>query len=208
MAEDLTVYLKEAGVRVNYLHSEIDSIKRSHIIREFRLNKFDVLVGINLLREGLDLPEVSLVAILDADKTGFLRSARSLIQTAGRAARNVNGKVIFYADQITPAMEEAISETNRRRKKQLEYNQRNNITPISIYKSNDDIMQSTSVAEGFSEYKSTSSNSKKDFEEYFKLESKEQIIQLLRKEMKNAAEELQFEKAADIRDRIIELETT
>lgn len=211
MAEDLTEYLSEAGIRVRYLHSEIDSIKRSHIIREFRLDEFDVLVGINLLREGLDLPEVSLVAILDADKTGFLRSARSLIQTSGRAARNVNGKVIFYADNITPAIEEAVNETNRRRKKQLEYNRLYDILPESIYKSVDDIMLSTSVAEGYSEYGKKGDKDKKktlDFEEYFKLESKDQIIELLKKEMKKAAEELRFEEAADLRDRIFEMENS
>ncbi len=209
MAEDLTEYLSQAGIRVRYLHSEIDSIKRSKIIRDFRLNEFDVLVGINLLREGLDLPEVTLVAILDADKTGFLRSARSLIQTAGRAARNVKGKVIFYADNVTPAMEEAIRETNRRRKKQLEYNQEHNITPASIYKSIDDIMISTSVAEGYQEYGGKKAKEdKKDFEQYFRLESKEEIISLLKKEMVKAAEQLNFEEAADLRDRIYEMENS
>ncbi len=208
MAEDLTEYLSEAGIRVRYLHSEIDSIKRSKIIRDFRLDEFDVLVGINLLREGLDLPEVSLVAIFDADKTGFLRSARSLIQTAGRAARNVNGKVIFYADNVTPAMGEAIQETNRRRSKQLEFNRLNDITPISIYKSIDDIMMSTSVAEGCVEYGKKDRETKNGFEEYFKLESKDQIIKLLRKEMKKAAEQLHFEEAAEIRDRLYELENS
>jgi len=205
MAEDLTEYLTEAGIRVRYLHSEIDSLKRSKIIRDLRLGEFDVLVGINLLREGLDLPEVSLVAILDADKTGFLRSARSLIQTSGRAARNINGKVIFYADTITPAIEEAVHETNRRREKQLAYNEEFNITPVSIIKSMEDIMSSTPVAEGYKEYK-TETKEKNDFTDYFKLESKEQIIQLLRKEMKKAAEQLKFEEAAEIRDRLLELE--
>jgi excinuclease ABC subunit B len=205
MAEDLTEYLTEAGIRVRYLHSEIDSLKRSKIIRDLRLGEFDVLVGINLLREGLDLPEVSLVAILDADKTGFLRSARSLIQTSGRAARNINGKVIFYADTITPAIEEAVHETNRRREKQLAYNEEFNITPVSIIKSMEDIMSSTTVAEGYKEYK-TETKEKNDFTDYFKLESKEQIIQLLRKEMKKAAEQLKFEEAAEIRDRLLELE--
>lgn len=132
MSEDLTTYLKNAGIRANYLHSDIDSIERAKIIRELRLGEFDVIVGVNLLREGLDLPEVSLVAILDADKTGFLRSARSLIQISGRAARNVDGKVVFYADEITDAMQRAISETNRRRSKQMAYNEANNITPQTI----------------------------------------------------------------------------
>ncbi len=205
MAEDLTDYLTEAGVRVRYLHSEVETLKRAKLIRELRLGEYDVLVGINLLREGLDLPEVSLVAIFDADKTGFLRSTRSLIQTSGRAARNISGKVIFYADNVTPAIREAISETNRRRDKQLAYNREHNITPVSIMKSVDEIMESTSVAEGYREYEPK--QKKSDFEKYLKLESKEEIIELLKKEMKIAAEQLRFEDAAEIRDRLMELES-
>jgi excinuclease ABC subunit B len=205
MAEDLTEYLTEAGVRVRYLHSEVETLRRAKLIRELRLGEYDVLVGINLLREGLDLPEVSLVAIFDADKTGFLRSTRSLIQTSGRAARNISGKVIFYADNITPAIREAISETNRRREKQLAYNREHNITPASIMKSVEEIMESTSVAEGYREYEPK--QKKSDFEKYLKLESKEEIIELLKKEMKVAAEQLRFEDAAEIRDRLMELES-
>lgn len=207
MAEDLSEYLDKAGVRVRYLHSEIDTIERSKIIRDLRLDKFDVLVGINLLREGLDLPEVSLVAILDADKAGFLRSTRSLIQTAGRAARNINGKVIFYADKITPAMHETIDETERRREKQIQYNNDNNITPKTIKKNIDDIMVSTSVADGYRKSKGNSKKSEKDkFKDYLNLDSKEKVINLLKEEMHEAAKELEFEKAAELRDRIYELD--
>lgn len=204
MAEDLTDYLTEAGVRVKYLHSEVETMKRAKLIRELRLGEYDVLVGINLLREGLDLPEVSLVAILDADKTGFLRSARSLIQTSGRAARNISGKVIFYADKVTPAIKTAMEETNRRREKQIAYNKEHNITPASIMKSVAEIMESTSVAEGYREYEPK--QKKSNFEQYLNLESKEEIISLLKKEMKAAAEQLRFEDAAELRDRLIELE--
>jgi excinuclease ABC subunit B len=204
MAEDLTEYLKEAGIRVRYLHSEIESIKRSKLIRDLRLDEFDVLVGINLLREGLDLPEVSLVAILDADKTGFLRSTRSLIQTSGRAARNINGKVIFYADNVTPAIKSAVEETRRRRKKQLAYNIEHNITPVSIMKTVQEIMDSTTVAEGYQEYEPK--KKKVDFSQYFNLDSEEEIIALLKKEMKKAAGELRFEEAAELRDRLTEME--
>ncbi len=206
MAEDLSQYLSKAGVKVRYLHSEIKTIERAKIIRDLRLGEFDVLVGVNLLREGLDLPEVSLVAIFDADKVGFLRSTRSLIQTSGRAARNIDGKVIFYADRITGAMEQTISETNRRRNKQLQYNQANNITPQSIKKNIDAIMASTSVAEGYrkSEKKSMESEKKK-FSDYLDLNSMEKVIKLLEKEMREAAEKLDFESAMEIRDRIFEL---
>ncbi len=207
MSEDLAKYLDNAGIKTRYLHSEIDSIERSKIIRELRLGEFDVLVGINLLREGLDLPEVSLVAILDADKVGFLRSARSLIQTAGRAARNAEGKVIFYADKITDAIAQTVEETNRRREKQIIYNTKHGITPQTIKKSVEDIMKSTSVAEGYAEYsaKKPEQAKKEDFREYLDLKNKEKIIAVLTKEMKAAAKNLDFEKAAELRDRIMEL---
>jgi len=205
MSEDLTQYLTRAGAKARYMHSEIDTLERSKIIRDLRLGEFDVLVGINLLREGLDLPEVSLVAILDADKAGFLRSARSLIQTSGRAARHIDGKVIFYADKITPAMQKTISETERRRVKQIQYNLDNNITPISIKKNIDDIIASTSVAEGYKkEGKKSDVSDKEKFKDYFDLNSKDKVISLLEREMKEAAENLEFEKAAELRDRILE----
>src|SRR5690554_98137 len=145
MAEDLTDYLLDKGVRVEYLHSDVDTLRRVELLRELRLGTYDVLVGINLLREGLDLPEVSLIAILDADKIGFLRSATSLIQTIGRAARNVDGRVIMYADRYSDAMEEAISETNRRRQIQLEYNEKHGITPTTIVKAIQDIISREKV---------------------------------------------------------------
>ena len=206
MAEDLSQYLSRAGIKTRYLHSEIKTIERSKIIRDLRLGEFDVLVGINLLREGLDLPEVSLVAILDADKVGFLRSTRSLIQIAGRAARNVEGKVIFYAEKISEAMRETIEETNRRRQKQITYNEKNKITPASIKKNIDDIMASTTVAENFQKVRKKVKKDKDDFLEYLNLDSKEKVVDLLKKEMIKAADRLDFEKAAEIRDRIFELE--
>lgn len=208
MAEDLTTYLTNAGVRARYLHSDIDSIERAKIIRDLRLGEYDVLVGVNLLREGLDLPEVSLVAILDADKTGFLRSARSLIQISGRAARNVEGKVVFYADVITAAMQTTISETQRRRTKQLAYNAMHGITPQTIVKTLDQIMQSTAIAEGYEaqQQKSSAKASKEDFERYLDLDSLDKVIELLSKEMQKAATNLEFERAAELRDRIWELQ--
>ncbi|MCK9309856.1 MAG: excinuclease ABC subunit UvrB, partial [Candidatus Cloacimonetes bacterium] len=197
MSEDLTIYLKNAGIKACYLHSDIDTIERAKIIRELRLGVHDVIVGVNLLREGLDLPEVSLVAILDADKTGFLRSARSLIQISGRAARNVDGKVIFYGDIITDAMQKTINETNRRRIKQMAYNEANNITPQTIMKTVEQIMQSTSIAEGYDKIdkteKTSTKPSKQDFMEYLDLDSKEKVIELLTKEMNKAATNLDFE---------------
>ncbi|MCB5262880.1 MAG: excinuclease ABC subunit UvrB [Candidatus Cloacimonetes bacterium] len=204
MAEDLSKYLQNAGIRSKYLHSDIDSIERAKIIRELRLGEYDVLVGVNLLREGLDLPEVSLVAILDADKTGFLRSARSLIQISGRAARNVEGKVIFYADLITDAIKYTINETNRRRVKQLQYNEEHGITPQTIMKTVEQIMQSTAIAEGYDRTKE-SSDQKVDFSEYLELDSLNSVIELMQKEMKKAASNLEFERAAELRDRIWEL---
>jgi excinuclease ABC subunit B len=210
MAEDLSQYLIRAGIRARYMHSDIDTIQRSKIIRDFRLNEFDVLVGINLLREGLDLPEVSLVAILDADKVGFLRSTRSLIQTAGRAARNANGRVIFYADSITDSIRETVNETNRRREKQMEYNRIHGIVPKTIFKTMDEILAATSVAEGYGEYEPETKGKTKseplDFEADLELDTREKIVTMLKKEMRKAAEKLDFERAADLRDRIIELE--
>jgi excinuclease ABC subunit B len=206
MAEDLSEYLTKAGIRTRYLHSEIGTMERSKIIRELRMDEYDVLVGINLLREGLDLPEVSLVAILDADKVGFLRSARSLIQTAGRASRNTNGKVIFYADKISSAMQEAISETERRRAIQIKFNLDNNITPQTIKKNIDDIMIATTVADGYQKSGKKDEKSDRDkFKEYLELDSIESIVELLEKEMHEASENLNFEKAAELRDRIFEL---
>ncbi|MBD3403427.1 excinuclease ABC subunit UvrB [candidate division GN15 bacterium] len=200
MAEDLTDYLSKIGVRVRYLHSEIDSIDRTEIIRDLRLHQFDVLVGINLLREGLDLPEVSLVAILDADKEGFLRSERSLIQTAGRAARNKGGEVIFYADKITDSMRKAIDETNRRREKQMAYNEEHGIDPETIFKTRDEIMRSTLFAD-------SKTLEEKTFEkpEHFDRMSKEDQLAFMLKAMKKSAENLDFEAAIVIRDEIREL---
>ncbi len=201
MAEDLTEYYQEMGIRVKYLHSDIEPLDRVEIIRDLRLGKFDVLIGINLLREGLDIPEVSLVAILDADKEGFLRSERSLIQTCGRAARNVNGTVIMYADSITNSMRIAIEETNRRRKIQEEYNKANNITPTTIVKSIHDIL--TSIYER--DYYTVPIISEKE-EEYKSLDEIPRLIEKLRKEMKEAANRLDFEKAIELRDKIKRLE--
>ena len=194
MAEDLTSYLADIDIKVRYMHSDIKALERMEIIRDLRLGKFDVLVGINLLREGLDLPEVSLVAILDADKEGFLRSERSLIQTIGRAARNTEGKVIMYADELTESMEKAISETNRRRKIQKEYNEKNCITPKTINKSIRDAISATKVEEIQEEY-----HISKD-------ESIEDIISKLTDEMLKLAADMKFEKAAELRDKIKQLE--
>lgn len=205
MSEDLTNYLKKADIKCRYLHSEVKTLERAQIIRELRLGEIDVIIGVNLLREGLDLPEVSLVAILDADKAGFLRDTRSLIQTAGRAARHVEGKVIFYADKMTKALQEAISETNYRRQKQLKFNRENRIKPQTIKKNVDDIMASTSVAESYVN-KNDKGKIKEEFLEYLNLDSKEKVISLIKKEMQEAANNLEFEKAAELRDRIFELE--
>ena len=195
MAEDLTSYLKEIGIKVRYLHSDIDTLERMEIRRDLRLGAFDVLVGINLLREGLDLPEVSLVAILDADKEGFLRSETSLIQTIGRAARNVDGKVIMYADRVTGSMKRAIDETERRRNIQLEFNRDHGITPQTIRKAVADIIEATKVAEEEASYTV--------LEDVLKgPEDIEEIIKQLEKEMREAAAKLDFERAAALRDRI------
>ena len=198
MAEDLTDYLKGVGLKVRYLHSEIDTLERLEIIRDLRLGEFDALVGINLLREGLDLPEVGLVAILDADKEGFLRTETSLIQTIGRAARNVNGRVLMYADEISKAMRTAIDETIRRRKIQNEYNEKNSITPKGIEKAVRQVIEATKSAENEDDKfkgKSPIDMTKKELKEY---------VGILEKEMRVAADDLQFERAAILRDRILE----
>jgi excinuclease ABC subunit B len=199
MAEDLTDYLKEAGVKVQYLHSEVKTLERIEIIRDLRVGKFDVIVGINLLREGLDIPEVSLVAILDADKEGFLRSERSLIQTIGRAARNANGHVIMYADHMTESMAKAISETKRRRAIQEEYNRKHGITPKTIQKDIRDVIRATMAAEETETYAHEPAKKKLAPQE------KEKLIASMEKEMKEAAKALDFERAAQLRDAILEL---
>ena len=198
MAEDLTDYLREAGVRVRYLHSDIAALERAEIIRDMRLDVFDVLVGINLLREGLDIPEVALVAILDADKEGFLRSETSLIQTIGRAARNAEGRVIMYADMQTDSMKHAIEETNRRRKIQQQYNEEHGITPETIHKAVRDLITISRAAE-----KATVTLEKDP--ESMSAKELAQLIGKLNKEMRKAASELNFEAAAELRDRIVEL---
>lgn len=200
MSEDLTDYLKEIGIKVQYLHSEVKTLERIEIIRELRLGTYDVLVGINLLREGIDIPEVSLVTILDADKEGFLRSERSLIQTIGRAARNSNGHVIMYADRITDSMEKAISETKRRREIQIAYNEKHGITPKTIQKEIHAVIRATEVAEERETYLEKITHGKK-----LTKNEKESILTVLEKEMKEAAQDLQFELAAELRDAILEL---
>jgi excinuclease ABC subunit B len=201
MSEDLTDYLKEIGIKVNYLHSEIKTLERIEIIRDLRLGKYDVLIGINLLREGLDIPEVSLVTILDADKEGFLRSERSLIQTIGRAARNANGRVIMYADKITNSMELAIRETKRRREIQEAYNEKHGIIPQTIIKAVRDVIRATTAAEEQEVYESSIHS------RYKKMNKKERFnfIQSIEMEMKDAAKALDFERAAELRDMILEL---
>ncbi|MCJ7640708.1 MAG: excinuclease ABC subunit UvrB [Desulfobacterales bacterium] len=203
MAEDLTEYYADLGILVKYLHSDIDTLDRVEILRELRLGKFDVLIGINLLREGLDLPEVSLVAILDADKEGFLRSAKSLIQTFGRAARNVNGQVILYADRMTGSMDQAILETNRRRKIQEDYNQVHHITPQTVKKSIRNILSSIYETDYF-----TIPLAADVKEAYVPARDIPVVIQRLKAEMKEAAQRLEFERAAEIRDKIQRLEET
>ena len=200
MAEDLTDYLQQHGVRVRYLHSEIDAIERVEIIRGLRLGEFDVLVGINLLREGLDLPEVSLVAVLDADQEGFLRSDRSLIQTVGRAARNLNGRAILYADRVTGSMERALQEMNRRRETQIAYNAEHNITPRSIVKSVGDIRFVTRVADARVPKAATAA-----LRRPADAAERETLITMLEQQMQAAAEELDFELAAVLRDQLLEL---
>ena len=197
MAEDLTEYLHENGIKVRYLHSDIDTLERIEIMRDLRMGVFDVLVGINLLREGLDIPECSLVGILDADKEGFLRSETSLIQTIGRAARNIEGRVILYADKETKSIKKAIEETNRRRQIQLEYNKKNNINATSVKKEISDILESVYEKDyvKVSENSNIGGNLKKH-------------LKGLNKKMKDAASNLEFEEAAKIRDEIRKLEAT
>jgi len=206
MAEDLADYLEKLGILVRYIHSDIDALERVEILRDLRLGDFDVLVGVNLLREGLDLPEVSLVAIIDADKEGFLRSERSLMQTAGRTARNVNGLVIMYADRITESMRKVIEETKRRRIVQTEYNIANNITPQTIYKTFDEIMSSTSIADvrtrDGEKYDTPFSKVAEPVIKYMTKEQKEDLIQQLTDEMYKSAKDLEFERAASLRDEI------
>ncbi|MDX1806812.1 MAG: excinuclease ABC subunit UvrB [Paenisporosarcina sp.] len=200
MSEDLTDYLKEIGIKVNYLHSEIKTLERIEIIRELRMGTYDVLIGINLLREGLDIPEVSLVAILDADKEGFLRSERSLIQITGRAARNSNGHVIMYADRMTDSMTKAIGETDRRRNIQIEYNEKHGITPKTIQKKIRDVIRASRDAEETITYMEKVTKGKK-----LTKDEKQTLLLTLEKEMKDAAKALDFERAAELRDTILEL---
>ena len=205
MAEDLSDYLDKIGILVRYIHSDIDALERVEILRDLRLGDFDVLVGVNLLREGLDLPEVSLVAIIDADKEGFLRSERSLMQTAGRTARNVNGKVIMYADRITDSMRKTINETNRRRKLQTEYNEQNNISPKTIYKSMEEILASTSIADVRKKEEKEDFSFSKVAEpvlKYMNRDQKTDLIEQLTKQMHEAAKDLEFERAAALRDEV------
>lgn len=204
MAENLTDYLLEMGLKVRYMHSDIATLERIEILTDLRLGRFDVLVGINLLREGLDLPEVSLVAILDADKEGFLRSERSLIQTIGRAARNVSGQVIMYAQDVTDSMQKAIGETNRRRKLQIEYNQKHGIKPQTIRKAVSDIIQAARAKETQVSF-NKKEQLKTDVIKEIPQDEMIRLIQVLEEEMKQAAEELEFEGAARLRDQIIEL---
>ena len=200
MAEDLTEYYSDLGVRVRYLHSDINTLERMDIIQDLRRGRFDVLVGINLLREGLDIPEVSLVAILDADKEGFLRSARSLIQTFGRASRNVSGTVLLYADTVTPSMRQAMGETRRRRKIQQAYNERHQITPKTIRKEVTRIFDFTREAEPAPKYEVAD-----EISEFTSLDDMDVLIKSLESEMHAAAQALEFEKAAALRDQIQKL---
>ena len=211
MAEDLTDYLEDIGVRVRYIHSEVDALARVEILRDLRLGDFDVLVGVNLLREGLDLPEVSLVAILDADKEGFLRSERSLIQTAGRTARNVNGRVLMYADIVTGSMQRMLEETRRRREKQMSYNVEHSISPTTVYKTVNEVLAATAVADVKAQRDARRERAKmpkvaENVIRYLTPDQRKDLLEELRKEMQNAARDLEFEKAADLRDEIERLE--
>ena len=208
MAEDLSDYLDKIGIKVRYIHSDVEALERVEILRDLRLGDFDVLVGVNLLREGLDLPEVSLVAIIDADKEGFLRSERSLMQTAGRTARNVNGKVIMYADKITDSMRKTINETNRRRILQTKYNEENNISPQTIYKSIEEIMNSTSLASIRKKEDKVDYSFSKVAEpilKYMSVDQKKDLIEQMTTEMNQAAKDLDFERAAFLRDELSRL---
>ena len=200
MAEELSAYLKRLDLKVVFLHHEVKTFERIEVLRDLRRGKYDVLVGINLLREGLDLPEVSLVCILDADKEGFLRSHRSLIQTIGRAARNSNGEVILYADRITDSMEKAISETNRRREIQIAYNIEHNITPTTIIKEIHDVIRGKETQKMAKEYLTK--------RQKFDRKAQEDLIISLEKEMHEAAKVLDFERAAELRDIILELKSS
>jgi excinuclease ABC subunit B len=211
MAEELSKYLERVGVKGRYIHSEVKTLDRVEILRELRLGVFDVLVGVNLLREGLDLPEVSLVAIMDADKEGFLRDIRSLIQTIGRAARNVNGRVLMYADRITGSMEKAISETNRRRIIQMEYNEEHGITPTTILRSHDSIMGQTSIADsrpaGKQYYVEPDEMriAADPVVQYMGKNDLEQVIKETQNKMERAAKDLDFMEAARLRDELFQL---
>mgnify|MGYP000577190033 FL=1 len=204
MCEDLTEYLTGINLRVRYLHSDIKALERVKILRDLRLGEFDVLVGINLLREGLDLPEVSLVAVLDADKQGFLRSRSSLLQVAGRASRHIDGTVILYGDRISDAMEYLIKETNRRRKIQITFNKKNQIVPKTVYKSIEDVMNTTAVADSLRDSDLEKSYSKRD-KEYLEMDT-HLALDMMRQEMLAAADEMEFERAAGLRDQIQQLE--
>ncbi|GAB5465536.1 MAG: excinuclease ABC subunit UvrB [Candidatus Kapaibacteriales bacterium] len=215
MAEDLTDYLSDHSIRVAYIHSDVDSLERVEIIRDFRIGEFDVLVGVNLLREGLDMPEVSLVAILDADKEGFLRNDKSLLQTAGRTARNANGLVILYADKVTRSMQVLIDETERRRKLQIEYNKKHGINPVTVFKSIEEILKATSVADVQKMKREMKDEVARERQrsfaaeplaEYMTKDQKQELIDRLFVEMKQAAKDLDFEKAADIRDEVKRLQ--
>jgi excinuclease ABC subunit B len=204
MSEDLTDYLQQVGVRVRYMHSDIDAIERVEIIRGLRLGDFDVLVGINLLREGLDLPEVSLVAILDADQEGFLRSDRSLIQTVGRAARHVHGRAIFYADRMTGSMQRCIEETGRRREIQRQHNIDHNITPMTVSKSTDQVRLLTRVADARTEHDDKKKKVAEPARGYAVMET-ESLEKMLEEQMREAATAMDFELAAQLRDQLFEV---
>jgi excinuclease ABC subunit B len=213
MAEDLTEYLTEIQVRVRYIHSEVDALERVEILRDLRLGDFDVLVGVNLLREGLDLPEVSLVAILDADKEGFLRSEKSLIQTAGRTARNLNGRVLLYADTVTGSMQRMMEETARRRIKQLEYNTVHGISPKTVYKTVEEVLAATTVADVKAARDARKERAAmpmvaEQVVRYLSPAQKQDLLEELRVEMVKASKDLEFERAAGLRDQIRKLEAT